>query len=200
MGWAAAGSSTAVLSAAAVALRGALALAAVAFCAPGWGLAAIFGFRAHQLAKALGQRRWVQLLLTVGLDRFHRGVQRVEAGEHGVDGVAGEGTAALAQQLEDFLHLVRELGDLVEAHGRAHPLQRVRDPEDLLERRPILGVLLEAHDGEVELLQVLAGLREEHRHVLGVVHQPFFLKMKGWAETRSRAFGSATRSVAPTIK
>ena len=32
---------------------------------------------------------------------------------------------------------------------------------------PVVGLLLDAHDGEVELLQVLAALGEEHREVLG---------------------------------
>ena len=74
---------------------------------------------------------------------------------------------ALAQQLEDVLHLVRERRHAGEAHRRAHALQRVRDAEDLVDRLLVVGGLLDADDGEVELLQVLAALGQEHREVLG---------------------------------
>jgi hypothetical protein len=47
----------------------------------------------------------------------------------------------------------------------------VRDPEDRVDRGLIVGLLLDLHDGEVELLEVLAPLRQEHRQVLGGVHQ-----------------------------
>ena len=53
------------------------------------------------------------------------------------------------------------------------PLRRVGDAEDLVDRLAVVGRLLEAHDREVELLQVLAALGEEHREVLGGVHQIF---------------------------
>ena len=85
----------------------------------------------------------------------------------------GEPVGALAQQLEDVLHVVGELGDLLEAHRRAHALERMRDPEDLLDGGLVRRVLLEPHDGEIELFEMLAGLREEHRHVLGGIHYDF---------------------------
>jgi hypothetical protein len=47
----------------------------------------------------------------------------------------------------------------------------VRDAEDLVDRSRVVGLLLDAHDGEVELLQVLAALGEEHREVLAGVHR-----------------------------
>ena len=131
----------------------------------------VTGARPDQGAQALYQRLGIQRLLSVGLDRLNRLRERVQAGEHGVDRLGLEARAALAQQLEHVLHRVRELGDLRESHGRAHALQRVRDTEDLVDRRRILGVLLQPDDREVQLLEVLARLGEEHRHVLGGIHQ-----------------------------
>ena len=112
--------------------------------------------------------------------------QRVEALEQHVDRVALEAALALAQQLEDVLHAVRERGHAVEAHRRAHALQRVRDAEDLVDRLAVVGRLLDADDGEVELLEVLARLGEEHRQVLGDVHQ-IFRYVKGWVGARPTA-------------
>ena len=109
----------------------------------------------------------------VGVDRVDGGLQRVEALEQHVDRLAAEAVGALAQQLEDVLHLVRQRGHAGEAHRRAHALHRVRDPEDLVDRLLVVGLLLDPHDGEVELLEVLATLREEHREVLGGLHQRF---------------------------
>src|SRR5581483_9165419 len=76
----------------------------------------------------------------------------------------------LAQQLEDILHLVGELRDLGEAHGRAHALERVSRAEDLVDRLAVLGVLLQTDDGQVQFLQVLLRLGQEHGHVFGGVH------------------------------
>ena len=84
-----------------------------------------------------------------------------------------EPAAPLAQQLEDVLHRVRERCDALEAHRRAHALQGVRDPEDLADRLVVVGRLLDADDGEVQLLEVLAALREEHRQVLVEIHHAF---------------------------
>jgi hypothetical protein len=47
----------------------------------------------------------------------------------------------------------------------------VRDPEDRVDRGLVVRLLLDLDDGEVELLEVLTALREEHRQVLGGVHQ-----------------------------
>ena len=95
----------------------------------------------------------------------------VDGIEQDVDDLALEAARALAQQLEDVLHLVRERRHPGEAHRRAHALQRVRDAEDLVDRGAVVGALLDGHDGQGQLLQVLAGLRDEHREVLGGVHQ-----------------------------
>jgi hypothetical protein len=51
----------------------------------------------------------------------------------------------------------------------------VRDPEDLVHGLPVVRLLLDPHDGEVQLLEVLAPLGEEHREVLGGVHGGFQL-------------------------
>jgi hypothetical protein len=49
----------------------------------------------------------------------------------------------------------------------------VGDPEDLVDRGPVLRVVLQLDDRDVELLKMLARLREEHRHVFGGVHHAF---------------------------
>ena len=65
---------------------------------------------------------------------------------------------------------VRERRHAGEAHRRAHALQRVRDAEDLVDGLAVVGALLDAHDREVELLEVLARLGEEHRRGTRNVH------------------------------
>ena len=117
------------------------------------------------------QRGRVEALLAVGGDRLHGARQRVEALQQDVDGRAAEPALALAQQLEDVLHLVRERRHALEAHRGAHPFHRVRDAEDLVDRVAVVGALLDAHDREVERLEVLLGLGEEEREVVGSVHQ-----------------------------
>ena len=126
---------------------------------------------AHEPAQALDQDLRLDLLGAGVVDRLDRGRQRVQALEEHVDGDALQPAGALAQQLEDVLHLVRQRRHAREAHRRAHALQRVRDAEDLVDRRRIVGRLLDTDDREVELLQVLAPLGEEHREIL--VHQLF---------------------------
>ena len=129
------------------------------------------GAVADEALQALDERRGLQVLDAVGLDGVGGALEGVEALEQDVDGLARQAARALAQQLEDVLHLVGEGGHAREAHGRAHALQRMGDAEDLVDRRAVLGLLLDAHDGEVELLQVLAALGEEHREVLARVHR-----------------------------
>ena len=126
---------------------------------------------AHQALQALDERLRLDRLGTGGVDRLDGRRKRVQALQQHVDRDPLESALALAQQLEDVLHLVRQRGHSGEAHRRAHALQRVRDPEDLIDRRGIVGRLLDPDDGEVQLLQVLAPLGEEHREVL--VHQLF---------------------------
>jgi hypothetical protein len=43
----------------------------------------------------------------------------------------------------------------------------MRDAEDLVDRLAVVRGLLDAHDREVELLQVLPALGQEHREILG---------------------------------
>ena len=128
---------------------------------------------ADEAAEALDERRRIEALGAVGVDGVDRARERVQAGEQDVDDLAGQARAALAQQLEDVLHLVREGRHALEAHGRGHALQGVGDAEDRVDGLAILGRLLEAHDGEVELLEVLPALGQEHRKVLGGIHQSF---------------------------
>ena len=130
--------------------------------------------RAHERLEALDEGLRLHVLGAVGLDRVDRVGQRVEALEQHVDGGALEPALALAQELEDVLHLVREGRHAGEAHRRAHALQGVRDPEDLVERLVVVAVLLDPDDREVELLEVLTRFGEEHGQVVGVLHQAVF--------------------------
>jgi hypothetical protein len=126
---------------------------------------------AHEAAQLCDQRLGDDLLGPVGLDRVDSLRQRVEAAQQHGDGVAAEPAAALAQQLEHILHLVRQRRHAGEPHRRAHALERVRDAEDLVDGLGIVGVLLDPDDREVELLEVFAALGEEHRQVFGDVHR-----------------------------
>jgi hypothetical protein len=128
---------------------------------------------ADEAAEALDQLGRVEVLGPVAVDRVDRARERVEAGQQDVDDLAGEARPALAQQLEDVLHLVRQGRHALEAHGRGHALQRVGDAEDRVDGLAVVGRLLEAHDGQVQLLEVLPALGQEHREVLGGVHQIF---------------------------
>jgi hypothetical protein len=47
------------------------------------------------------------------------------------------------------------------------------DAEDLVDRLLVVGRLLDADDGEIELLEVLAALGQEHGEILGGLHQLF---------------------------
>ena len=62
------------------------------------------------------------------------------------------------------------------------------------------GLLLDAHDGEVELLEVLARLGEEHRQVLGGSISRSSGRRRAAAGRARCARGSATRSVEPTTR
>jgi hypothetical protein len=128
---------------------------------------------ADQVAQAADQLGRVELLHAVRLDRFDRLRERVEAGQHRGDGIFGEAAGALTEQLEHILHLMRELGDRGEAHRGAHPLEGVRDPEDPVDGVAVGRVVLQLHDRDVQFLQMLPRLGEEHGHVLGGVHHAF---------------------------
>ena len=47
----------------------------------------------------------------------------------------------------------------------------MHDAEDRIDAVGVFGSLLEGHDREVELLQVLAALGDEHRQVVARIHQ-----------------------------
>ena len=127
---------------------------------------------AHERTQAGGERRRIEILAVARLDAFDGQLERVDARHEDVDGVAAEAVAPPAEQLEDVLHRVGELRDGVVAHRRAHALERMGDAEDLVDRRAVVRPLLDAHDGQPEPLEVLARLGDEHRQVLGDVHQP----------------------------
>ena len=121
---------------------------------------------AHQSAQALDEGLRLDVLLAGHVDRLDGGRQRVQALEEHVDRDPFQPALALAQQLEHVLHLVRERRHAGEAHRRAHALQGMRDPEDLIDDVLIVGGLLDLNDREVELLYVLAPLGQEHREIL----------------------------------
>jgi hypothetical protein len=128
---------------------------------------------ADEALEALDQLGGVQRLGVRALDRVDVGLHRVERRQADVDRLAVQAALALAQELEDVLHLVREGGHGGEAHGRAHALHGVGDAEDLVDGLLVVRRLLDLHDGDVQLLEVLARLGQEHREVLGDVHQLF---------------------------
>ena len=128
---------------------------------------------ADEALQALDQRLGLDLLGAGLVDRVDGGGEGVQADEEAVDRVAREAAATLLEQLEDVLHLVREGGHAGEAHRRAHALHRVSDAEDLVDRLLVVGGLLDTNDGEIELLEVLAALSQEHGEVLGGLHQLF---------------------------
>src|SRR3954467_15468447 len=78
---------------------------------------------ADEALQARDEGGGVDLLAVAGLDRVHGGAEGVQALEDDVDGLAMQAAGALAQQLEDVLHLVGDGGDALEAHRRAHPLE-----------------------------------------------------------------------------
>jgi hypothetical protein len=107
---------------------------------------------AHEALEALDQRLGLDLLLAALVDRVDGRGEGVEALEQDVDRLTGQAALALAQELEDVLHLVGQRGHAGEAHRGAHALQGVGDPEDLVDRVLVVGALLDPHDGKVELL------------------------------------------------
>ena len=68
---------------------------------------------------------------------------------------------ALAQRVEQGLHLVRGVGELGEAEGAAATLDRVRGAEDRVERLRVRPALAELHRVLLDRLEVLVRLVEE---------------------------------------
>jgi hypothetical protein len=74
-----------------------------------------------------------------------------------------------ARRLHAVLEAVGDLGDRVVVERRRHALDRVRHPEDEVERLGPRRVALELEQPPAHLLEVLAGLRQEDGAVLGHV-------------------------------
>jgi hypothetical protein len=139
------------------------------------GRGLLFAVRAlaDERVQAADEGAFVEVVHAAYLDRLEGGAERVEALEQAADRVAADAAAPLAQQLEDVLHRVRQARDALEAHRRAHALQGMGDPEDLVERLGVVRGFLDADDREIQLLQMLAALREEHGEVFVEIHQTF---------------------------
>ena len=124
----------------------------------------------QQALEADDQRGGIEALGALLGDRLDGAGQRVEAFEQDVDGTPADALGAPAEHLEHVLHLVSQCGNLGKAHRRAHALQRVRGAEDLVERVAVVRGLLDPDHRQVERVEVLAALGQEHAHVLGGVH------------------------------
>ncbi len=131
------------------------------------------GVVADERLQLRDERRLVETLDAFGVDRLEGVAERVEALEEHVDRRALESTGALPEQFEDVLHRVGQRCDALEAHRRAHALEGMRDSEDLADRLRVVRHLFDADDRQVELLEVLAALGEEHRQVFVELHQAF---------------------------
>ena len=63
--------------------------------------------------------------------------------------------------------MVHEHRDLVEAHERGRPLDRVHQPKRLVEQLPVGGLRLQRQQHLHELVELLAGLVEVEPQVIG---------------------------------
>ena len=81
-------------------------------------------------------------------------LEGIEALEEDIDDVLVELELFLADEIEDVLHLVRKLCDLVVAHRRGHALQRVRIAENIVDDRYIVLVFLQLQETFVQGLQM----------------------------------------------
>ena len=78
---------------------------------------------------------------------------------------------ALAQGVEERLHLVRGFGELREAEGAAAALDRVRRAEDRVQRLRVGLALPERHRALLDRLEVLLRLVEEGGDEAGEVYR-----------------------------
>jgi hypothetical protein len=112
-----------------------------------------------------------------GVDRFAAAAlvarklraQRVAGLQQGVDHRAAGCEFAPAQLVEQRLHLVRQLGHVVEAERRRAALDRVRAAKDRVERLVVGGCDVEREQQRLHLLEVLACLLEEDLVELGQI-------------------------------
>ena len=81
----------------------------------------------------------------------------------------GQHHRAGAQTVEHVLDAVRELGQRREAEPGGVALDRVRGPEDRLQRLFVLGRGLELDEGQLHLAEVLFRLRTEDLQQLGAI-------------------------------
>ena len=89
-------------------------------------------------------------------------LERVAGGQQHVDHRRRRVQLVAAQLVQQRLHLVRQRGDVGEAERRGTALDGVRAAEDGVELLVVGGVDVELQQHLLHLLQVLAGLLEEH--------------------------------------
>jgi hypothetical protein len=94
---------------------------------------------------------------------------RIDAGENDADAFDRDGSA-VAILAHESLGRMSELGEPVKAKKSARPFDRVDQPEDGVEHLGIVGLLFEAHEFTVELIEPLAGFGQEFSQEL--VHNP----------------------------
>ncbi len=85
---------------------------------------------------------------------------------------------------------MRELGNLVIAHGRRHALQSVGIAEYLIDYVLVLAVFLDIQEPVIQRLQMLMRFIKEHSHVLISIHlySPYYYLFT--ASTMARAINS----------
>jgi len=106
---------------------------------------------------------------------------------------------AIAHPREHLLHAVREAGHRLEAHGRAHPLEGVRDAEDDRQRLGVGRVALQVEERGVEGLKALPALVQEEAEILGGLHAAVLLvRLHTGPGPRATAVSDRVREIHPT--
>ena len=88
-------------------------------------------------------------------DAVYHLLQRVEAFEQRIHNVFIEFELFFADEVQNILHLMRQLRNLGKSHRRGHALERVRVAEDVVDGADLLHVLLEAEQAFIQRLKML---------------------------------------------
>jgi len=114
--------------------------------------------------------RDVDLLLPAHHGELHRLLERVPRPEQQLQQLVVRGPPPAAQQVEQILGAVGEVGDAGVAHGRRHPLDGVHRTEQSPDGREVRGAALPLEQQLVAGAQVLPALGQEQLGVLREVH------------------------------